>query len=610
MKKHLITLKFFFSAMLLSSFLLTACVDESYDLSKDVDLTIGVGKGLSIPVGSTDKIMLTELLDSAGTDILKIDADGEYSIFKTGEFTPEDFEVGNMNVTVKPEGEKKHYDFELVDISEDFDNLPLWIQQEIMNQKYPYKVHQDIEFTTSFSIEQAVPEEIVSLRSLTLKENAKMSVKVRIYSANHNSDDMLEIINNLYIGEGGNELVINVPEYLLFADNEISPGRIELVDNVVYDKTTQSFEYSSEYELKGLDFSNYKDGYLPVNDGKISLHEELSAAGIVNSDTVFFGYKNVTHIQSVDVEVLFKIDPMEIESVEGVFAPEISAINESVNLELGDNLDFLNDAYVDFNDPRIFVTFTNPVDATLFADAHFVGYDKEGNAIEGSDVKASLAFEGATTNNIFINRYDVKVDGYTTLQVPDLNNLVKTIPDKVDVTVDARMDSCSYSVLELGKSFTLSGNYTVSVPLVFDNIEFVYTERIEDLLGENADDVTDYVKDVEAVTVSFDALNTIPATFIPLITAYDKSGNELTGITVDVVGAIEAGNGMDGASVTEPVKSAIALKLSSLGGELQRLHGLDIELHGEGGGRFNANEYIQLKDIRVTIDEQISVDLN
>ena len=90
----------------------------------------------------------------------------------------------------------------------------------------------------------------------------------------------------------------------------------------------------------------------------------------------------------------------------------------------------------------------------------------------------------------------------------------------------------------------------------------------------------------------------------------DKYGNRLSGITVKVQGVVDAGNGMDGAVVTEPVKSAVEINLSALNGELAKLYTLDINFEGKGSGRFNANEYIQLKDITVTIDESISVDLN
>ena len=609
MKKQLITRGLFSSSLLFFLIMMVGCVDENYDLSKDIDMTIGVGEGLSIPIGSTEKIMLTELLDSAGVDMLRIDEEGDYSIFKAGEFATESFKIGNMNIVIEPVGEKRHYDFELVDISDDYENLPPWIKEEIQKQKYPYKVHQDIEYKTTFNIEQTVPQEIVKLRTLSFKNDVRMSIRMKICSENHQSDDMLEIVDKLRIGGKDGGFVVNVPEYMVFVDDDIVPGRLLLSGDVVYDKAAKVLEYVCEFDLKGLDFSNYKDGYLPVNDGKISLHETLEATGFLDSDTVLFSFKDIAHIQSVDVDVQLAIGRMEIASIEGVFAPSIDPLNETIDLELGEDLDFLKDAYLDFNDPRIFVSFVNPVDARVFADARFVGHDGSGNVIEGSEVNASLVFEGAATNNIFISRYATTVPGYRTLQVPGLNNLVKRIPDRVGVEVVARMDDSNYSTLELGKAFDISGSYQVSVPLVFDEFKVAYTERIDDILGGDQE-VLDGVSEVNAISLDFQVLNTIPLELKPSVVAYDKDGNRLNGITVKVGGVISAGKGMDGATVTDPVSSSIEIDLSAVNGELDKLYSIDLTVEGTGNGKFNANEYIQLKDISVTIDDEIIVDMN
>jgi hypothetical protein len=58
------------------------------------------------------------------------------------------------------------------------------------------------------------------------------------------------------------------------------------------------------------------------------------------------------------------------------------------------------------------------------------------------------------------------------------------------------------------------------------------------------------------------------------------------------------------------VESAVSINLSSLNGELERLDDIDIIIEGKGSGKFNANEYIQLLNIALTIDENLSVDLN
>lgn len=611
MKKSHSLSKIISPALFLLLFVATACVDDKYDLSKEVDMTVGVGGGVSLPLGSTEKIMLTELIDTVETDIVKLDNEGNYSIFKEGSFTPENFEIGNLDISLAAVGEKRHYDFDLYNLSDDYDNLPEWIQQEIQKSKFPYIVHNEVDYETSFDIDQSVPEEMVRLRTLDFRNDVSLVVNVKIYSANHQSDDILEIVNTLSLKSDGEDgFLINVPEYIVFADENVTAGKLLLQGDVVYNTSTKALEYSKEYKVAGLDFSNYKNGYVPVEDGIISLHDTLSAEGFVDSDTIMLAYDNITHIQSVDFEVTISINKMSVESVEGIFAPEIDPIKEVVDLDLGDDLDFLGDSYLDFNDPRVFVTFTNPVDARMFADARFAGYDKEGNKIENSDVAVSIALEGNRENNILISRYATELPGYTTFLAPTLNNLIKTIPDRIDVNVEARMDDSEYSTIVLGRSLGISGNYQVSLPLVFDEFSLVYTEEIEEVLGDDPTEVTDYVTDINSVTLAFEILNTVPAEFTPSIVAYDKNGRKLNGIKVDVAGAIAAGNGMAGTVVTEPVSSNIEINLSALNGELEELDKLDLKFEGRGSGRLNSNEYIQLKDINVTVNEDIVVDLN
>ena len=62
-------------------FFMTSCVDDRCDLSNGVDATIAFGKGISVPIGSTAKIMLSEIIDTAKADALEIDTQtGDYSI--------------------------------------------------------------------------------------------------------------------------------------------------------------------------------------------------------------------------------------------------------------------------------------------------------------------------------------------------------------------------------------------------------------------------------------------------------------------------------------------------------------------------------------------------
>lgn len=598
---------------LMSSFLVTSCsIDDKYDLSKDVDLTVGVAGGLALPVGSTEKIMLTELIDTAETDVIKIDEQGYYSVYKSGTFNPEKVKVNDVEVTVEPLSDPKQYDFELIDLSE-LEDLPQWMKDKIKESQYPHIVREDINNTVEFKISQSVPEEMKKIRTATFRNPVKMVFELDVYSLTHQSDDILAVTDKLHVcSKEAGGFLIEVPEYLVFApEANVKNGKLIIDGYVKYDDAINRMVLKKEYEIIGLDFSMLPEGGINVTeDNRIEFTEELYASGYIESDTVFFGFNNISHAQHIDVEPMVNVEPMEIATVEGIFDPEIDPINEVVDLELGDDLDFLNDAYLDFADPRIYVTFNNPVDAQIFADAEFAGLDKAGNIIDGAQVATNLTFASAAITNFYINRYDVQVDGYSTVAIPELNNLIKKIPETIDVNINARMDTENYATVTLGKDLEISGDYQVSVPMVFDEFNLEYTEEIDDVLGDDAEDITDYVTDINSITVKFDVLNTIPAKFEPSIVAYDEQGVRLNNVTAEVTGVVAQGNGMKDGAVSTPVKSSISIKLSVKNGELDELYKLDLKFAGNGSGTFNSNEYLQLKNIVITIDEAISVDLN
>ena len=259
MKKSHSLSKIISPALFLLLFAATACVDDKYDLSKEVDMTVGVGGGVSLPLGSTEKIMLTELIDTVETDIVKLDNEGNYSIFKEGSFKPEYFQIDNLDISIDAASENKHYDFNLNNLSEDYHNLPIWVQQEIQKKKYPYIVHHKVDHRTAFDVEQSVPQEMVRLRALNFRNDVTMAVNVKIYSKNHQSDDMLEIVDRLRLNsEVGEGFLLNVPEYIVFEDKSIVDGHLFLDGEAVYNSSTNSLDYNCEYNIEGLDFIDVK----------------------------------------------------------------------------------------------------------------------------------------------------------------------------------------------------------------------------------------------------------------------------------------------------------------------------------------------------------------
>ncbi len=92
------------AALLLTSFgITTSCIDNSYDLNKDIDMTISAGgEHLAIPVGYTEKITLDKIIELDEGDDLQI-VDGEYHLLKKDNIDETNTSVGTVTVAESEE---------------------------------------------------------------------------------------------------------------------------------------------------------------------------------------------------------------------------------------------------------------------------------------------------------------------------------------------------------------------------------------------------------------------------------------------------------------------------------------------------------------------------
>ncbi|MBR5892243.1 MAG: hypothetical protein IKZ37_01190 [Bacteroidaceae bacterium] len=592
-------------------FAVSCSVDNAYDLSKEVDMTVAVGQGLTIPLGSTEKIMLTELLDTLDSDVIKIDKEtGFYSIEKEGSIDATEFNVDDVDLNIAPFSESYVYDLNVANV--DVSDLPPYIQDEILSTEYAYALYDNIDKNTiSYEINQSVPAEIKGIKRMTFKENVKIEFDIEVTTTDE-SKAFNEFIDNIHLHTDGNneeDFYIEMPSYLRFADNVKMQGQKLFLDEV-QEQSPQSGvkHFACSFDVVAFDFSHEEGGYLKVENGVINIEEsELKANGVLWSDTIIMAVKDLIKIDGVKITPKISFSVMKIDRVEGCFAPEIDPVESWLDIDLGDDLDNLN---FEFTNPQLFLTVENGSPVSVNGNVNITGY-KDGAPIENAEINTSLNVLASMTNKYYLSRLGGSIDGYTTVHIPDFNNLVKVVPDRLKVYFEPTVDDKALSTLQLGTTMSVAGSYELSVPMEFESFSLEYTERIENVLGDNSDDVTDYISDINSVTLVVLVDNTVPASFVPEIIAYKKDGvTRLDGIKVEVVGEILAGNGYENGRLTEPVGSEVAIRISAADGQLADLDILDFVVKGSGAGVLNANEYIQIKNISLRIDEPIEVDMN
>lgn len=603
-------------------FLMASCsVDNAYDLSKDVDMTVAVGDGLSIPLGSTGRIMLTEMIDPEDSDVLDVTQSGYYSILKSGEIDPTTIEVDEVEIEIAPVSQKELYDFSIVGIDpkdeEALNRLPEEVKNNILSKmEYSYVVNEVVDHSkVSYTIDQNVPEEMVLLRRMEFRQPVKLTMDIEIYSEDYNAD--FDALERLHLHTDGNEnndhFYMTMPSYLVFKEGTpMGSGNRLWLDYVAEHKDYLGHKHFQEsFEVVALDFSAFEGGGVPVENGRILVVEDdLEINGTIVSEPITFtGGELLEKISDIYIEPTLSFEKFVIESVVGRFDPQIDVVEESIDIDLGDDMDFIYDAALDFSNPQIFVTINSDgVTLPVLADITLKGQDKFGYNLSNVDMSMNVAPN--CENKYYITPSGASLADYSSV-VADLNALLRPIPHEVLLELNASIDNTGFNTVYLGRQMEVSGSYDLNIPLDFSRLDLTYTETVEDVLGEDSEDVTDYVENIESVTIKADVLNTVPAKFDIEVIAKDSWGNRLYGITAEIEGNIAMGNGMDNNDeVTEPVESSIEIKLGAMNGELEELCDLDILLHGTGSGAFNNREYLQIKNMSVTIDKPLVVDMN
>ena len=78
---------------------MASCVDDQYDLSKDVDMTVTVGGDLTIPGSNTEEITLKKIFDLEDDSNVQPDVNGDYVLSQEGSSTSSGVTIDGVTVS-------------------------------------------------------------------------------------------------------------------------------------------------------------------------------------------------------------------------------------------------------------------------------------------------------------------------------------------------------------------------------------------------------------------------------------------------------------------------------------------------------------------------------
>lgn len=564
---------------------MVSCVDNKYDLDKDIDMTINVGgEHLTIPAGSSDTAYLSKIIEVEEGDILQPDA-----TTRVYHLTKKD------DIDVEPTTVKE------VTISETTTNLS---PTEIVN-------------ATSSSVE--VPATVTTFGDFEAKSN--------------NIDEALKELGALYakapvdliltIGfqkeqslnftrVQANKLKIVFPDYIVFKAEEGIQGHELILDGQVLSENGSS--YSRTLKVEGYKFSENAGAGKKPNGGTLTIEGVISMEG----EVVTSGVSGTGILSLVPKTVLRE---MTANSVTGVIQPEIKA--ETTDIELNDLPDFLKDeeTRMDITNPVILLRAENQLETSVEVDA--VLTPMKGNAqIDGKEVKVGSGY-GKTPvvlasgkNVIALSRTgECTIEGVTSnVKVEDINNLLETIPDDIEVDLQPVVRNEGYYTAELGRAYEMPSSYEVDVPLSFEqNLNIVYNDSVQDL-NKDLNDLDKVILKKANVLLTVDNAIPLKLQLKPEnVLIKDVYGNELTAVKKTIE--------EDKQYVTEstdgekPVTSELVLNLTSEDTAfLSKIDRICFKLTAVPGSATGVplkdTQWLKVTSIKLSVPGGVNVDLN
>lgn len=554
---------------------LNSCqVDDAYDLDKEIDKTITVGGDLTIPGSSTDNMMLKDLLEIEEGSAVITDEKGNYMLQQSG--SSNNTEIDIPGVTISTAG-----GFTGVEV----DGLTNTTGGDIT-------IPSDNNIVIDENIGIDINSEGITsvLKDLVAAYTDCKNTKVVVRLAKTGYSDITAKMSDF-------EVVF--PEFMTIeskdANWEVTEGRILTLKN-----DGASFSESVEipinitkidFEKAGADYiykSNVKDNNVISLNGGIVLKGNIALEGRMSSGA------------SVKLKIDVESESIDVKKVDAVVDPEVDIRIDDLNIT--DIPEFLNDENVaiELTDPRLFFTVTNPSPIPVKFSAVLTPVKTGMNNLESVQIKDITIPAGCNDYVICIHQ-NAEMTGIVAndvVVVEDLNNIIRNIPEKIEVSqVEVKLPEEVISI-ETGKQYEMSTAYEVKTPLMFtEGTNIVYTETM-DGWGSDLEDIE--FNEIEA-TMSVN--NQLPLGVKMSAVAVDNTGNALSNVKVDMNMDIEAG-------ATSDVKFTV----STTDGSIKELDGLKLTVtatgsKGTSNTNLNENQYIKVDNLKLKLKGGITMEL-
>lgn len=557
-----------------------SCVDNKYDLDKDIDMTVNVGgEHLTIPVGSSDTAYLSKIIEVEEGDILQPDA-----ATRVYHLTKKD------DIDVKPTTVKE------VTISSANTELTKKLIDSSIGASGSVTTDLDVENTLTAKA-SGIDEALIELGALGAKKPVALTLTFEF-------NDKVT-----FSSVTAKNLEIQLPDFLMFEKEEVEEGN-KLVLNNAELKNAQKVLHVIGYEFgeKAGEGEKPDDNRTITIDGKVTMKGEV--------ETLVTGGSG-----SLEMTMHVTLGEMTANSVTGVIQPNIDA--ETTKIELNDLPDFLKDeeTRLDITNPVIMLIANNPLETPVEVDAVLTPM-KNNTQIEGKEVKIGEGYDKKPIelapnkkNLIALSRTgESSIEGATNVKVEDINNLLETIPDDIEVKLKPVVRNEDYYTAELGRAYEMPSSYEVDVPLSCgQGLNIVYNDSVQDLNKDLNDLDKVGLKNVKVI-LSVD--NAIPLKLqlkAENVQIKDVYGNELSAVRKTIEEDKQyVAESTDGET---PVASELVLNLTSDDTAfLSKIDRICFKITAVAGSATGVplkdTQWLKVTSIKLSVPGGVNVDLN
>lgn len=568
-----------------------SCLNEDYDLTKDIDTNISIDGDISAPLGNSEFILVDDFLNlgNDAADVLKTDSSGNYYISVTGRGTSSDVELPVLSFSDELVTDGGY--IARIKKSE----LPLPSSGTVPAEQYTK--HFNVS-STPMTVNEDVPHEIRAVKDAEVSGVVNISLTVTTGKATLS------------------DLIIDFPEYLEFADVKDAGLNFNPDGNLLTIKSPQISTMAKNYYLNvvGIDFDKIPSGqgFLP-SQHKIVLNDEIKLSAFdVNAVLSDFG----TTVDAIPNEIVADID-ISISSLivktalvkvdpDIVIDPFISNVGELPDFLSGD------DVVLDLYNPVLKLNIDNrtPLKLNLNADImSYKGADHRTAHVGNANGGEAIALTPSGMNRLYISRTGEGVPtGFSSVVVPDFSSLISIVPDRIGVeNIDVEAAD-EFVTLISGGRYNVVYDFELAAALAFGkDVKIVYST---DFTGWNETfnpNDESFALEIRDADVKFDFVNMIPMTISLDAAAIDVDGNVIPGIKVTLNGDIPAG------SVEKPSTSALTLNLEGSAEQMRKLDGLRLNLTGSDPGTMsgvclNKNQGVQFKNMKIRLQAKMDIE--